>query len=101
MPANKKYLTTSPWERIAKITAGFIGGYLVSVSFHLALAVWLDHVNVIITMTYNGFILWAVLMILAFLAKNPWKLWGLYLLLTAVFYLALHFGKIYHPIIPS
>lgn len=99
MPANKKYLTKSPVERIAKVTAAFFGGYLVSVSFHLALAAWLDHVNVIITMTYNGFILWAVLMILAFLAKNPWKVWGLYILLTAVFYAVLYFGKLYNPIL--
>ncbi|MCF8715963.1 hypothetical protein JM658_14090 [Joostella atrarenae] len=101
MPANKKHLTASPSQRFAKISAGFLGGYLVTITLHLALASWLNHVNVMITSTYSGFILWCVLMILAFLSKNGWKVWALYLLLAGLFYLAFYFGKIYNPIIPS
>lgn len=70
MPANKKYLNTSGWQKFAKISSGFLGGYLVSMTFHLAIAAWLDRVNVIITMTFSAFVLWMVLMILAFLRKN-------------------------------
>ncbi|WP_461533638.1 hypothetical protein [Sinomicrobium sp.] len=99
MPANKKYLTRSPWQRFAKITAGFIGGYIVTTTLHIALAFWLDHVNVIMTLRYAGFLLWAVLLIVAFLAKNGWKIWGLYLLLTLLFRLFIYLGKIYNPVV--
>ena len=37
MPANKKYLTKSPWLRLSKILAGVVGGYAVMFSFHLLL----------------------------------------------------------------
>lgn len=97
MPANPKYLSSN-WQRFAKITAGFIGGYLVSVSFHMALAFWINHVNIIITGAFTAFIVWAGLMVLAFLAKNGWKIWGIYLLLTLLFSATIYLSKIYHPI---
>lgn len=97
MPANPKYLTASPWQRFAKISAGILGGYLVSMSLHLALAAWLDHVNVIITGTYSGFILWVVFMTLAFLSRNGWRLWLLYLLITAVLTGIALLGKSFNP----
>ncbi|QTE22612.1 hypothetical protein [Polaribacter cellanae] len=99
MPANKKHLTTSKWQRFLKFSAGFLGGYLVSMSLHMALAQWLNHVNVLITITFSGFILWVALFLLAFLAKNGWKVWGLYLLLTLFFSGCIYLGKLYHPII--
>lgn len=98
MPANKKYLTSN-WQRFAKITAGFLGGYFVTLSFHLALAFWFNHSNIIITGAFTGFIMWATLMVLAFLAKNGWKIWVIYLLLTLLFSVIIYFGKTYYPII--
>ncbi|MEH6679109.1 MAG: hypothetical protein V7724_01110 [Sediminicola sp.] len=98
MPANKKYLTTSWLQRFAKISAGFLGGYMVTMALHMALAQWTDRATIMITTAFTGFILWAVLMMLAFLARNGWKIWGLYLLLTLVFSLFIYFGKMYHPI---
>lgn len=97
MPANPKYLSSN-WQRFAKISAGFIGGYLVTISLHMALAFWINHVNIIITGTYSAFILWAVLMVVAFLAKNGWKIWGVYLLVTLLFSTIIYFSKLYHPI---
>ena len=85
MPANSKYLTSSGWQRFGKISAGILGGYLVAQTAHLALAAYLDHVVILITATFSLFIVWAVLIILAFLAKNPWKIWGLYLAISIVF----------------
>lgn len=99
MPANKKHLTKSGWQRFAKISAGFLGGYLVTVSFFMALAYWIDHREVLLTLRFGGFILWAGLLVVAFLGKNGWKTWGIYLLLTAVFSLIIYFSKIYHPIL--
>ncbi|WP_066225163.1 hypothetical protein [Formosa haliotis] len=99
MPANKKYLTTSEWQRFAKISAGFLGGYLVTMTLHMALSFWLDHTSVLITATFTGFILWAILLVLAFLAKNGWKIWGVYLLLTGVFSIIIYLGRIYNPIV--
>ena len=99
MPANPKYLTQSKWQRFAKISAAILGGYFVSTTFHLALASWFNHVNVLITMVFTGFIVWVALMVVAFLAKNGWKIWGIYLLLTLVFSLLIYAGQIYNPII--
>jgi len=71
MPANKKYLTKSPIQKFLKITAGFLGGYCVMITFHHLLGYLFEPKNVIITA--------------AFLAKSGWKIWLYYILLTAVF----------------
>ncbi|WP_164109707.1 MULTISPECIES: hypothetical protein [Sphingobacterium] len=84
MPANKKYLS-SPLQRFLKISAGFIGGYTVMLSFHLLLTQMFDKKDIIITAAFTGYILWAVLLLLAFLSKNGWKVWIYYIVLTAVF----------------
>jgi len=98
MPANPKYLTQSKWQRFAKITAAILGGYFVSVTFHLALASWFNRANILMTMAFTGFILWVALMVVAFLAKSGWKIWGIYILLTLVFSLFIYLGQTYHPI---
>lgn len=97
MPANVKYLTPSPWQRFAKISAGILGGYLVAMSLHVALAAWMNHVNILITSTFSGFILWTILMILAFLSKNGWLTWLIYLLVTIVFLGVAYSGKFQNP----
>ena len=97
MPANPKYLTQSNWQRFAKITAAILGGYFVSVTFHLALASWFNRANVLMTMAFSGFILWVTLMVVAFLAKSGWKIWGIYILLTFVFSLFIYLGQTYNP----
>lgn len=85
MPANKKYLTKSPFERLMKITAGFVGGYAVMISAHLALTAILNKEAVVATAFFTGYILWAILLLCAFLAKSWWKVWIVYIALTAVF----------------
>lgn len=99
MPANRKYLTTSGWQRFAKISAAILGGYLVSATFHNALASWFNHVTVIITSTYSAFILWTILMILSFLSKNGWRVWGIYLLVSLLLVGVNILGKMFNPII--
>ncbi|AUC84607.1 hypothetical protein CW731_04505 [Polaribacter sp. ALD11] len=84
MPANKKHLST-PLQRFAKITAGFIGGYILTQLFHMVLVVWWNPQNSIYTIRYAGFILWVTLLIVAFLAKNGWKIWGVYILIAIIF----------------
>lgn len=85
MPANKKYLTPTFIHRFSRITAGLVGGYLVTVSFFLALSFYFQKVSVLFTLVFGGFLIWVGLMIVAFIAKNGWKIWGLYLLLTLLF----------------
>ncbi|MDG3581224.1 hypothetical protein [Galbibacter pacificus] len=82
MPANKKYLTKSPLQKFAKITAAFIGGYILTEAFFMVLIAWTAPASMIFTLRYAGFVLWAVLMIIAFIAKNGWSIWGIYLLAT-------------------
>ena len=85
MPANKKYLTNSPTQRIGKISAGFIGGYIVTETFHMMLMTFFSIPNVIMTLRFFGFIMWAVLMIFAFLTKSAWKIWVIYILVSLLF----------------
>jgi len=85
MPANAKYLTKSPWLRLAKITAGFAGGYAVMLSLHLLLAKVFPPQNVAATAFFTGYLLWALLLLWAFVAKNVWQVWGTYLGLTLLF----------------
>ncbi|UII81729.1 hypothetical protein [Flagellimonas sp. CMM7] len=85
MPANQKHLS-SPGQRILKITAGILGGFFVTIFFHNALGSLLEQKGaLIITTAYTSFFLWAALLVIAFLAKNGWKVWGIYLLLTLIF----------------
>ncbi len=85
MPANKKYLTKSHFERFLKITAGFIGGYAVMISFHHLFGYVFEPKHVVITAAITGYILWAVLLLMAFLAERAWKIWLLYIVLTLLF----------------
>jgi len=89
MPANKKYLS-SPGQRFLKMSAGFIGGYVVMLSLHLLLTHLFEPRNVVVTAFITGYLVWAVLLLVAFLSKSGWKVWGIYLLLAAVFYGAYH-----------
>lgn len=84
MPANKKHLS-SPFQRFLKITAGFIGGYVVMLSFHVLLTTFFEKKDVVMTAGFTGYLLWAVLMLLAFLSKSGWKIWGFYIFLATVF----------------
>jgi hypothetical protein len=84
MPANTKYLS-SPGQRWLKISAAIIGGYLVTMALHNAIGIFITPKSVIaLTSAYSAFIVWVAFMILAFLFKNGWKVWGLYLLITII-----------------
>jgi len=87
MPANKKYLTKSPFQKFLKFTAGFIGGYCVMISFHYLLGYIFEPKNVLITAAFTGYTLWAILMLVAFLVKSAWKVWLSYIVLTAIFFI--------------
>ena len=87
MPANKKHLTASAWQRALKVSAAFVGGYLLTMSLHLFLMTFLDPEVIYFTMKFSVYILWAVLMVVAFLARNGWKIWGIYLGLSVLLYL--------------
>ena len=100
MPANTKHLTTSPWQKGAKISAGIIGGYIITSLLHLSLALWLPNgKEILITSIYTVFIVWGTLMIVPFLFKNGWKVWGLYLLISILFYIIYFYGKQQNPFI--
>ena len=79
MPANRKYLS-SPLQRCLKVTAGIIGGFLLTILFHNVIALpFVEEGGIIISSAYTSFLMWAILMIMAFIAKNGWKIWGIYL----------------------
>ncbi|RAV27946.1 hypothetical protein [Sinomicrobium soli] len=99
MPPNKKYLTHSPLQRFAKISAGFLGGYMITEAFFMAFAAWLDPGNALMTLRFAGGILWVGLMVTAFLARNGWKIWGLYLLIALFLTLVTCAGKMNNPLV--
>jgi len=100
MPANQKYLTTSKWERLAKITAGLFGGYAISASIHVLIALWLPcHKLVLITSVYSLFLVWMLFFVLAFLFKKSWKTLVIYLVIIAVNCLVIYYGKLYYPVV--
>ena len=85
MPANPKYLS-SPGQRVLKITAGILGGLILTVFIHNAIGAILKEKGwLVITSAYSSFIIWVSLLIIAFLSKNGWIIWGIYLLLICVF----------------
>lgn len=91
MPANAKYLSSGT-QRFAKISAGLIGGYLLSAMFHYVLGLLFENkAAVVVTSVYTLYILWMVLFIIPFVMKSGWKAWGYYLvaivLLVALSYL--------------
>lgn len=86
MPANKKYLTKSGWLRLSKILAGSVGGYAVMISFHVFVANILPRDEVVITAFFTGYLLWAFLLLWAFIAENVWKVWLTYIALTLLFH---------------
>lgn len=88
MPANKKYLTTSPIQRAAKITAGILGGYVIAALFQMCISLLLPYPKeVLITGIFIVFPIWCVLLIIPFLFKNGWKAWGLYLAIIIILYM--------------
>lgn len=79
MPANSKYLTKSPWQKFAKLSAGIIGGYFIDALLHMNIALLLPvHHEVLVTTIVTFFIVWCALLILPYLFKNGWKVWGVY-----------------------
>lgn len=85
MPAQTKYLS-SRGQRALKITAAILGAYLVSASFHLMLGVMPFGREIVVVLSgISFFMVWGGLMVVGFLARNGWKLWGLYLVLTLIF----------------
>ncbi|QXP60426.1 hypothetical protein [Olleya sp. HaHaR_3_96] len=87
MPANTKYLNTSPWQQFAKISAGILGGYIISAVLHMCLSLWLPNPKeVLITSIVTLFIVWCALLIIPFLFKNGWKAWLLYIVIITLLY---------------
>lgn len=93
MPANPKYLS-SVGQRILKISAGIVGGYLLSGAIHLLLAlIPTVGMTMLISGVFSMFLLWVLFMVIAFLSHNGWKIWGLYLFFTLLFgYIAYNGG---------
>ena len=79
MPAKKEYLTTKG-QRALKITAGLIGGYFLAIAFQMMVSVLIPYrTEVILTGAFSVFIIWVALMIVAFMARSGWVIWGIYL----------------------
>ncbi len=85
MPANKKYLS-NPWQRFIKITAGIFAGYGLMLSFHLMLTVLIPKKYIVVSAGISGYLIWAVLLLIALLSVKGWKIWIIYSVLSLIFY---------------
>lgn len=100
MPANSKYLTKSPWQKFAKLSAGILGGYAVTALLHMCLPLWLPNPKaVLITSIFTFFVVWCTLVIIPYLFKNGWKVWLLYLAICIVLYVVYYFGNQQNPLV--
>lgn len=100
MPANPKHLTKSPWQQFAKISAGILGGYIITALFHMSMSLWLPNPKeVLITSIFTFFIVWGIMLIIPFLFKNGWKSWLLYLGITTILYGIYFLGNQNNPFI--
>lgn len=97
MPANPKYLSSTK-DRILKISAAILGGYLLSMAIHLVFGMSLSIEKqpiMVATTAFSGFSLWIVFMVIAFLAKSGTKIWAVYgsllLVLSGIIYLLKYF----------
>ncbi|RBW59325.1 hypothetical protein DS884_06190 [Tenacibaculum sp. E3R01] len=98
MPANTKYLTKSPSQQFAKVSAGVLGGYIISALLHMVLALWLPYSKeIMVTSIFSTFIVWCTCLIIPFLFKNGWKAWALYLIISLLLYIAYYFGNQNNP----
>ncbi|WP_192348550.1 hypothetical protein [Algoriphagus sp. Y33] len=93
MPANKKYLTQSPWIKLGKLSAAVVGGLLASVGFHMALAIWIDRALVLTAAVYSVFIIWVGLMLVSYWVPRVWQAWGLMVLIVLISALAIYLGR--------
>lgn len=85
MPAQTKYLSSKP-QRALKIVTALLGGYLVSASFHLMIGVIsVAREGIVVLSGISFFLVWAGLMVVAFLARSGGKIGAFYLLLTLIF----------------
>jgi hypothetical protein len=85
MPAKKEYIPT-PLPALAKLAAALVGGYCISVSLHVLIAILTkQRETVMFSATFTLFLVWAVVMVLTFLARTAWKIWTLYICLTLLF----------------
>lgn len=97
MSVNKKYLTQSKWQRFAKISAGILGGFLVSTSVHLAFASFVQEDSVLLilsTFSFTVFLVWLPLMLLPFYFENGWKCWLWYVKFIVIFSVIIYVGII-------
>jgi len=98
MPANPKYLTTSAWQKFAKIFSGILGGYLISAMLHMAIALWFPYQkNLLITAIYTMFVVWCALAIVPFLFKNGWKVLGGYIIVILLLAIVIYYGNQHQP----
>lgn len=97
MPANPKYLTQSPWQKFAKLSAGILGGYLISALLHMCIPILFHSKEVLIVSIFTLYIVWGLLLILPYLFKNGWKVWLLYLGVIILLYVVYHFSSQQNP----
>ena len=98
MPANPKYLTQSPWQKVAKLSAGIIGGYTITALLHMFIAIQIPlHNEIIVTSTFSLFLIWCILLIIPYLFNNGWTVWIMYGAAIVILYLLYFFANKKNP----
>jgi len=84
MPANPKYLSNK-WQRAGKVSAAILGGFIVTTAVHMSIGILLeDKTGLVLTSIWSSWVMWIALMLVAFSFKKAWKVWLLYIGISAV-----------------
>lgn len=84
MPAKSKYLSFGR-KRFSRVLAAILGGYLVAMLIHLAIAKNIANNDaILISITFSGFLLWAILMVVFFLIEKTWLTWLIIAVISAL-----------------
>ncbi|WP_196887214.1 hypothetical protein [Aureivirga sp. CE67] len=91
MPAQTKYLSDKT-NRFLKISAGVVGGYFLSICFHLIIGLIITNKSILVmTSAYSAFLLWVAFLVFAFLIRKGKHVWLIYsisiLILSFIIYL--------------
>lgn len=93
MPANSKYLTTSPWVKFSKIMAAIPGALIATVCFHLALASWFTPTIVWGTSVFTLYLLWVGFILLTYGLRKVWHTWLVLVCITLCSIAAIYLGQ--------
>lgn len=93
MPANKKHLIKSPWEKTSKIIVSILGGLAASVALHLGIGSWVFKDFIVMVSLFTIYALWAFFIIMVYWIRKSWVSWAILSSITILSVIAVYLSK--------